>query len=431
MWTMRKYDSLVVGAGIIGLATAYHIKRLRPDSRILVIDQFSSSGQGNTARSAAMFRSFFYSSTNLTLVDTTVGFFKHAQTHLDVDLKLKWTGYLWLFSKERFDTITRVLQSLAERGLKYEILDQDALSERLKLRTVVAPDAEAQMMGLENVDKGLLIPNAGSIDIDMLVKFYESEFRKMGGEIQYNTKAEKIVVEASEPLGISGEPLFWQKSRAAGVRTNRGEIRAEKTIIAAGAWANTLLHPVGVYVPMVPIKRQLFSVKAATKPLKQLLTVKGFNPEGCMPFMILPNPAVYIRPALEEDTFWLSYGDHFPRAFGLEEDPQPEDSFYRYGIYQVLVKYLPQFKSAQPYSAWAGQYALNTVDGQPVVFEENGLIVVGSCSGSGNMKCDAIGRIAANLYVGERSADLFGGQSFRVADLGLAERNVEPERLII
>jgi glycine/D-amino acid oxidase-like deaminating enzyme len=431
MGVMRDYDSLVVGAGIIGLATAYHIKRLRPDSRILVIDQYGSSGQGNTARSAAMFRSFFYSATNLTLVDTTVGFFKHAQTSLDADLKLKWTGYLWLFSKEQYDGITRVLRTLADRGLKYEILNHDDLSEQLKLRTDVATDAEAQMMGLKSVHKGLLIPKAGSIDIDMLVKFYESEFRRMGGHIQYSTKAEKIVVEATEPLGISGEPLFWQKSRAAGVKTNRGELRAEKTIIAVGAWANTLLYPVGVYVPMMPIKRQLFSVKATTEPLKQLLAVKGLNPEGCMPFIILPKPAVYIKPALEEEAFWLSYGDHFPRAFDLEEDPQPEENFYRYGIYQVLVKYLPQFQSAQPHSAWAGQYALNTIDGQPVIFEENGLIVVGSCSGSGNMKCDAIGRIAAALYAGKKSANLFGDQSFRVADLGLTERSIEPEKLII
>ncbi|MEE8631750.1 MAG: FAD-binding oxidoreductase, partial [Candidatus Bathyarchaeia archaeon] len=105
--------------------------------------------------------------------------------------------------------------------------------------------------------------------------------------------------------------------------------------------------------------------------------------------------------------------------------------FYRYGIYQVVTKYFRQFLDVYPYSSWAGQYALNTIDGQPIVFEENDLLVVGSCSGSGNMKCDAIGRVAAALYVNQAHALLYGSTDFRVSDLSLADRNVDPEKLII
>ncbi len=422
---------MIVGAGIFGLATAYHIKKQRPNDRILVIDKAGIAGQGNTAKSAAMFRCFFYSRTNLTLVDTTVEFFKHVQNKLGVDLKLKWAGYLWLFSEERYKTVEPVLKLMAENGLEYRVYEKEELAKRLGLRTEVTKDEEAQIMQLADVEKGVFVPKAGSIDIDLLVQFYETEFRKMGGEIRYNTRAEQILVEPEQPLGMPDEPFFWQKSRAAGVNTNRGAIKAKKTIIAAGVWANTLLHPVGVYAPMEPIKRQLFSVKASTPALKQLLNVGDLNEENCMPFTILPEPTVYIKPALEEESFWLSYGDHFPRGFKLEEDPQPEENFYRYGIYQVVTKYFPKFLGAQPYGSWAGQYGLNPVDGQPVIFEQNDLLVVGSCSGSGNMKSDAVGRIAAALYAGEEHSDLFGNKEFRVSDLGMAKRNVEPEKLII
>jgi glycine/D-amino acid oxidase-like deaminating enzyme len=428
---MTEYDAVIVGAGIIGLATAYYIKKQRPDDRILVIDKMSTAGQGNTAKSAAMFRCFFYSHTNLTLVDTTVEFFKHVQNQLSVDLKLKWAGYLWLFSKEHYKIIEPVLKSMAENGLGYEVYEEKELTRRLNLRTKVTTDEDAQMMGLADVEKGVFVPKAGSIDIDLLVEFYKKEFQKMGGEILYTTKAEKILVEPEHPLGMPDEPFFWQKSKATGINTNRGTIKAKKTIIAAGVWANTLLYQVGVYAPMQPIKRQLFSVKASTTALKQLLNVKGFNRENCVPFTILPEPAIYIKPAVDEKAFWLSYGDDFPRAFKLEDDPQPEENFYRYGIYQVVTKYFPQFLGAQPYGSWAGQYALNTIDGQPIIFKENDLLVVGSCSGSGNMKGDAIGRIAAALYTGEEYANLFGDKKFRVSDLGMAKRHVEPEKLII
>lgn len=428
---MIQYDAVIIGAGIVGLATAYHIKRERPNDRILVVDKMNAAGQGNTAKSAAMFRCFFYSSTNLTLVDTTVEFFKHVQNRLGVDLKLRWTGYLWLFSKERFKAYEPILRSMGENGFEHEIYEADRLVECLSMKTKVTEDEEAQMMGLMDVERGVFIPKAGSIDIDLLVQFYEEEVKRMGGEIRYNTEVDRILVEPEESLGMPGEPFFWQDSKVAGVETNRGIFKAKKTIVAAGVWSSSLLQEVGIFAPMEPIKRQLFSVKASTQSLKQLLNAKGFSEEDCMPFTILPEPSVYIKPALEEDAFWLGYGDYFPRAFKLEDDPQPEENYYSYGIYQVITKYFPQFSGTQLYGSWAGQYALNPIDGQPVIFEENDLLVVGSCSGSGNMKCDAIGRIAAALYQDENCVTLYGDKRFRVDDLSMKGRDVKPEKLII
>ncbi|TEU05903.1 FAD-binding oxidoreductase, partial [Candidatus Bathyarchaeota archaeon] len=121
----------------------------------------------------------------------------------------------------------------------------------------------------------------------------------------------------------------------------------------------------------------------------------------------------------------------FPRAFKLEDEPQPEENYYQYGIYQVAIKYFPQFAGSQPFTSWAGQYAMNTLDGQPVIFEENDLLIVGGASGSGNMKADAIGRIAASLYAGEEYAVLYGDKKFKVSDLSITQRRVEPEKLII
>ena len=150
-----------------------------------------------------------------------------------------------------------------------------------------------------------------------------------------------------------------------------------------------------------------------------------------MPFTILPNPSVYIRPFPKEEVYWVGYADEFPRAFKLEENPQPEKNFYEYGIHQVLPKYFPQFKDCRPTSAMAGLYEVNTLDGHPVIFEENDLIVVGGASGSGISKADAIGRITAALYVNEEYALLYGGKKFKVSDLSLKNRRTEPEKLIL
>jgi len=428
---MVEYDAVVVGAGILGLSTVYHIKKRHPNKEILVIDKLNAAGQAATARSAAAFRCLFSSKTNFLLADSSAEFYRYVQEDLNVDLKMRWAGYLWLFDEENYEKTLPVLRDLYKKGFTYEEYNSDELAEKLSIQTNFVDDEEAQLMGLGNAYKGIFIPKAGLIDVDLLVKFYESEFLRLGGKIQYVTKAESVVVEPGEPLGIPGEPYFWQDASIVGVNTNKGTIKAKKTIIIAGAWASQLLDSLGVECHIKPKKRQIFSVKANTDALGKLLSTKEFNDVGCLPFTILPHPSVLIRPVLEEDAFWLGYADEFPRAFKLEEDSQPEENFYQYGIYQVLVKYFPQFFGCHPFSAFAGLYAINTLDSQPVIFEENHLMVVGGASGSGIMKADAIGRIAAALYSGDEYAVLYDGKTIKVSDLGLENRLVEPEKLII
>jgi glycine/D-amino acid oxidase-like deaminating enzyme len=428
---MPECDVLIVGAGIIGLSTAYHLKLENPAADVLVVDRLGASGQGSTAKSAAAFRCLFASRTNFVLADSSAEFYRHVQDDLKFDLKLRWAGYLWFFDREGYGRMLPVLKDLSSRGFKYVEYDESDLARKLDMRTSLADDEEARVMGLGNVHKGILIPKAGLIDVDSLVKFYESEFLKLGGKIQYNTYVDEITVEPRQPFGMPGEPYFWQETIITGVKTNRGSIRAMKTIIAAGAWTAQLLDPLGIECFIKAKKRQIFSIKAKTDPLRKLLFSEEFTNTGCLPFTILPRPSAYIRPAPEEDALWLAYADEFPRAFKAEDNPEPEENYYRFGLYQVFVKYFPQFKDCEPFSAFAGLYEINTIDGQPLIFEENGLMVVGGASGSGILKADSIGRIAASLYTGKEYAMLYGDSKFKVSDLGLKGRNVEPEKLVI
>ena len=150
-----------------------------------------------------------------------------------------------------------------------------------------------------------------------------------------------------------------------------------------------------------------------------------------MPFLILPKPKIWIKPALEEKAIWVGLADEFPREFKVEDDPQPEMTFYEYGLYPVIIKYLPQFKDARPYSSWAGLYAINTIDEQPIIFEAHGVLVVSGASGSGIMKADAIGRIAAALYAGMEYAELFGGERIKTTTFSIEKRETEPERFVL
>jgi FAD-dependent oxidoreductase domain-containing protein 1 len=428
---MSEHDVVIVGAGIVGLSVGYHIKSANPKLDVVIVDKRGAAGQGSTAKSAAAFRCLFASRTNFALADSSAEFYRHVQDDLKFDLKLRWAGYLWFFDEDGYRKMLPVFKELGNKGFQYKEYEEADLRRKLGMKTSFVDDEEAKMMGLGSVYRGVHIPKAGLIDVDSLVKFYESEFLKLGGKIQYHTDVRELNVEPRSSLGVPGEPYFWQDASVTGVKTSRGLMKSKKTVIAAGAWASELLDPVGIECFIKAKKRQVFSIKANTEALKKLLYCKEFTEAGCLPFTILPKPTAYIRPAPEEEALWLAYADEFPRAFKIEEEPEPEENYYKFGIYQVMVKYFPQLTDCQPFSSFAGLYEINSIDGQPVIFEENGVIVTGGASGSGILKADAIGRITAALHNGEEQAQLYGGRKFKVSDLGLKSRSVEPEKLVI
>jgi glycine/D-amino acid oxidase-like deaminating enzyme len=420
-----------VGAGILGLSTAYHIKSRNPKAKVLVVDRLSAAGQGNTAKSASAFRCLFSSKTNFVLADSSIEFYRHVQENLNIDLKLRFVGYLWLLSEEGYEETMPILKGLTEEGVGYKEYGKEELAQKIGVRTDLTNDEEAQLMKLGNVYKGILITKAGILDADSIARFYEEQFLKLGGKIEFCVHVKNLIAESCEPLGIPGEPYFWQEARIAGLNTDKGLIKAKKTILATGVWTPQLLDDVGIECYIKPKKRQVFPVTAKSPALRQLLYTKGFNHYDCIPFTLLYNPRIYIRPFPDEGVFWLGCSDEFPRAFKLEENPQVEKEFYEYGIQPAIAKYFPHFKDCRPSSPFAGQYAISTLDGHPVIFEERDLIVASGASGSGIMKADAIGRIAAALYNGEEYAMLYGDREFKISDLGLKNRKTELEKLVI
>ena len=420
-------DVVIVGAGIMGLSTAYHVKRSAPGLRVLVVDMLGGPGQGDTARSAAAYRTFFRSRTNRALARGTVEFYRALQDG-GVDLGMRDVGYLFLLSAEEYGKVSPLL---ADVGQPYRVYGREEVEAMLGARTRLAGDEEAELMGLPDIEVGLYVPEAGIIDPEKVVRFYYGEAAAMGVEFVFGARATGLLVEPGRPLGVPGEPFPWQDARVGGVVLGDRAVRAGTTVVAAGAWTEALLDGAGVAVPVKPKKRQVFAVRASTGPLRGLLRAGGFNRHGIMPMTILPR-RLYVRPVPEEEAFWVGVNDDLGRPYRLEDPPTAEERYWAYGVYPPLSKYLPQFEGASPASSWAGHYDVMFVDGQPVVDRlAEGLVVVAGSSGSGIMKADALGRLAAAAVLGAERAMLFTGEELDVDALSLRTRKVEPETLVI
>ncbi len=423
-------DTLIIGAGIMGLSTAYYMKKRQPSKKILVIDKYAGPGQGNSAKSEGGFRNIFTSETNYLLADSSIDYFFHMEEELGFNLKMEAIGYLWLFSEEQYEKIRPAVEGLKAKGVELEVYNREEIEARVpSLITDFGDDEEAELLGLKSVDYGVFGKKCGSLDADALVRAYETEFLKLGGEVKYNTEATELIVKPEMELGIPGEPFVWQEKVIAGAKTSDGEILADTTVVACGVWAHQLMGPVGLDCFQRPKKRQLFAFK--DPKLDPVMITKGLNHENALPLMILPTAGILLKAELSEGSIWLGCADNIPRKFELEEDPQAEDDYYTNNIYHALVMYFGEFEDVRPTNSWAGQYAINSFDETPVIYSGKGFLYVGCGSGSGIMKGDAIGRVADALCAGEAEAELHGGRKLLVAKLGIKNRAVEHEEFVI
>jgi sarcosine oxidase subunit beta len=391
---------IIVGAGILGLASAYHILRNRQGLDLLVVERMAGPGLGDTARSAAAFRDMFSSPVNRDLSRGSIAFYEKIEPEFG-GIGLKKIGYLWLMTARQAEERREILAGMAQAGVKFETLGARDLAARL-------PELEAL-----DISQGILGLNCGILEPLKLTRFYEQEVLRLGGQVRYRL----------EVTGFSRDILGQIK----GIRAGEEDITAQTVIVATGAWTGRTLARAGLDAPVIPRKRQLFSVPARNEALVQLLHNSSFSSHNLLPLTILPD-GVYLRPATA--SFILGYANP-DQAPGLEEPAKAQRDFYETRIRPQAERYFPAFEGLAPNHAWAGHYDEHPPDSTPFVEQLAGAIVVAGSSGSGVMKADSLGRIVAGRLEGLEVVELGLGGHFRVADVGLEPRAVPLEEFVI
>jgi FAD-dependent oxidoreductase domain-containing protein 1 len=425
----RRFDVVVIGAGITGLSTAYHIKECDHGLSVLLVDRNAAAAQGDSAKSNACLRDTFTSEVNRLLASSTINFYRHVQSEIGVDVKLEMVGYLWLMTVHQFKRFEAVEQGMREQGVGFKIFEREQLADLIPDLVLDPSSEQGKVIGLQPVHKAVQGLNCGTIAAELITKFYEDEFRRLGGEFQFGTEVKTLGMGAKNGLGLPGEPYIWQNAVFSGVETNRGLIKADTIVIATAARTPILLDPLGIDSLVKPKKRQLFKIRSST--LERLLFAKGFNEENTIPVTILPKGEIYFRTVRGEKSFQIGAADYLGRPFTFEEEPMAEESYFTYNIYPILAEYFPCFGNLRPTTSWAGLYDVNSVDSTPIVDKIGNCVIATGMSGSGIMKADAVGRMASALCQGRTEAELFGGKRIEISRLGLANRAVGKEEFVL
>lgn len=240
-----RYDVVVIGAGVHGLATAYYLASRHGIRRVAVVDK-GYVGGGGSGRNTAILRSNYLTPEGVRFYDRSVQLYRTLAADLNFNVMFAPRGHLTLAHN---DGSLRTMRWRAEVN-KLQGVDSE----------VIAPEDIKQLVPFMDVSShtrypilgALYHPPGGIIRHDAVNWGYARAADALGVQIHQNT----------EVLAISSKA-----GRVTGVSTSRGEISAPIVVNCTAGWASLVSDMAGVALPIITHPLQA----AVTEPVKMFL----------------------------------------------------------------------------------------------------------------------------------------------------------------
>jgi len=240
----RRYDVVIIGAGVHGLAIAYYLCK-RGIRNVALLDK-SYLGSGNSGRNTAILRSNYRTAEGIPFYDESMKMWENLSEELEYNL---------LFSQQGHITVAHTDSALA--GLRVRAAANQVLRVNTRL---IDPPAIKRMVPAIYIGKnvrypivgGLYHPPGGNIRHDAVVWGYARAANRMGASI--HTRTEVIGIER-------------QNGRVTGVRTTAGDIQTSTVVNATSGWCTTIARMAGMSLPITSFPLQA----CVTEPLKPVL----------------------------------------------------------------------------------------------------------------------------------------------------------------
>ncbi len=240
-----KYDAVIIGGGLHGLATAYYLARDQGITDVAVIEK-RYIGFGGAGRNTAIVRANQRTKENLPLYLEGLQLWPQLTDELDFNLMFFNCGNLNLAHSEAAMGALRMQVASAQFfGIESQLLDAQQCKELI-------PALDISEHITYPIFGGMYHPPGGTLRHDAVVWGLAKEAAKKGVHIHQGT----------EVLGIDVE-----KGRVVSVETDRGKIRTPQVLNAAGGYSTLIASMLGIRLPI-----EVLTIQAmVTEPLKPLL----------------------------------------------------------------------------------------------------------------------------------------------------------------
>ena len=345
-------DVVIVGGGVMGTSTAYHLA-LKGCRNVLLLEREPFFGVQATGRCAGGIRYQFGTEINVGLSLLSLPMLDRFEEELGQPIDLRMCGYLILLTDERDVEVFRHNVAMQHRmGVPTEWLEPSQIAEMVPLI-----DLEGVLAATFHAGDGLADPNG-------VVQGYVSGARRLGAKLATDVEVTGILV---------------QGGRVCGVSTTRGEVASAAVIDAAGPWAGEVGRMAGAEIPIVPVRRQIVT----TGPIPQV------PPD--FPFVIDFAQSLYFH---REGPGVLTGMSNPDEPVGFD---QSVDAEWEMVHLEAAMRRMPVLEQAGLASRWAGLYEVSP-DAHPIlgrIPEVEGLYCIGGFSGHGFMHGPVCGLLLA------------------------------------
>ncbi|MBE7434903.1 MAG: FAD-binding oxidoreductase [Anaerolineales bacterium] len=348
-------DILIIGGGVMGASAAYHLAK-RGVKDILLLEKESHFGTGATGRCAGGVRYQFSTEINVTLSIHSLPMIENFKEEIGQDPGYHKYGYLLVATNEiEVKEFRRNVAMQNRLGVQTELLSGDEVRRRLPL------------MRFDDALAGTFHWKDGTADPNSIVMGYINASQKMG-------------VRALTGVEVIGVTVSGGEVRS--VKTNLGEIEARVVLNAAGPWSGLIAAMAGINVPLIPLRRQMFT----TNPLKEV-------PEN-FPFVIDFAKSLYFHREGEGLLVGMSNPDEKPGY-----DQSVDENFELVNL-EAAIGRMPLLEKASRASHWAGLYEM-TPDAHPIygATDVKGFFLCTGFSGHGFMHGPISGKLLSEYIL--------------------------------
>lgn len=352
---IKKADVVIVGGGINGCALAYYLSK--NDLNVAVIEKnYLSSGA--TGSCGAGIRQQWSTKENTELAIQSVKLFEGLSKELNDDIEFTQGGYLVInHSKEELKQSENNVKMQKSLGLDVSMISVDKIND-------IVPVLDIK--GMKAVG-ATFCPTDGHANPFKTTFAYANAAKRHGASIYTHTTVKNIITK---------------KDVVTKIVTDKGDIKTDCVVDAAGVWSKDIASMVGIEIPNKPFRKEVL----ATERLKPMFEAMVISFKDGIYFSQQPEGQIVGGIPIPEEIAGFK--------------TMPTFSFVNH-MSKTLTRYVPLLAHVNMLRHWTGFYDV-TPDARPILGEDQkvkGFFHCHGFSGHGFMLAPMVTKMITDVIV--------------------------------